>query len=205
MPLAGQKRDLKIVPLKGFTPTYAFRTTIDGASATALGHASGVDAQGKLVAGAVLGASSPKPPRASKRTEAKGNESSFLNYNNVAALRADGWTITSGSIAVPSATDLATPVFVEITNGAVTIRYGWLISKAQLALIGGDAANLGIELVTENNYDTVIFGVNNPKPKRAKKELATGGRITTFVSTAAEDSLPAGWSLGGGKRLQFGL
>lgn len=205
MPLAGTKLELKMVPLKGFTATYAFRTSIDGASATALGHVAGVDAQGKIVAGAVVGANSPKPPRASKKTAGKGSESSFFNFNNLAALRSDGWTITTGSIAVPSVTELAIPVFVELVFGSVTIRYGWLMSKAQLNVLGSDAANLGIETVTDDNFNTVLFGVNSPKPKRAQKTLANGGKVTSYVSTAAEDSLPAGWSMGGGKRLSFGI
>lgn len=208
------------IAVKGMDVRYGFRTILGTAESTVLGHGAAVDANGVLLSGVILGANSPKPPRASKKRASGETDSSFVGSDKIADARTAGWKITSGGITVPRATPLSIPVFVQIDSGsgedAINYNYGWRMPKYQHSLIAGEFATLGIVAVTNANYQNVWFGVNKPKPARAAKDLDNNSSITTFVSSAREGSVgtttgatPAasGWYLVGnrGNRIAFGV
>lgn len=190
---------------------YGFSTDVSEATSTALGHVA-ASTNGVVAPGTVFGANSPKPPRASKKFEStvKGTESSFVATGAIAAAKAAGWKISPGKIRYPSATKFSVPVMVAYKPYAATgtVNYAWSMPKYQHALIDTALAGLGIELITGANYATAVFGINNPRPKRAKLVVTGEGgtnTLTTFVSEAKSDSLPEGWALAGGGSLTFGV
>lgn len=206
------------IAVKNMTIRYGFRTTLTAAKGTVLGHAVGVDANGVLLPGVILGANSPKPPRAAIKRATGELDSSFVSTEAIAGARTAGWKVTAGQITIPRRTPLSIPVFVRVDSGsgdgAPNYNYGWRMPKFQYDLIAGEFGVLGITEVTSANYGSVWFGVNSPKPARATKAIDTNSDISTFVASAKEagigvnaDGDPTGWSLVGGKanRGSFGL
>ncbi|MBD1899264.1 hypothetical protein NDI44_08670 [Trichocoleus sp. DQ-A3] len=215
------ERRLVGVDIKGMPGVrYAFRTDVSTGTSTALGHQEIIGASGGFVPGVVFGANSPKPPTARKffGTAGKGYESSFVDDGSIATARAAGWEIKAGSIAgFRGAAGFVRSVFVPYRPfGATTaINYAWKMPLYQYnKLTTTDKTALGIEDVTNNNYTTVLFGINNPKPNRANKRVSTTDgqviSITTFVAAAKEDTVGdnnSGWKLvgAGGGGIPFGL
>jgi len=205
-----KESSLVSVDLRGFTGVrYGFRTKVDkDSTGTALGHQDALTASGTLSAGVVMGANSPKPPRATRVTADDGYESSFFGNSVLAALKADPeWTLTPGRIRRPAATARSVPVYVE-ARGATsgTYKYAWMMPRAQYVILTALLTNLGISEVTDDDYDEILFGINKPKPLRAQGPAGTGNQKTsTFISAARADSLPAGWSLKGSGASSFGL
>lgn len=207
----GTKR-LVSIPVAGITGLlYGFSTDVSTATSTALGHAD-ASADGVVKPGTVFGANSPKPPRATKQFDSavKGTESSFIASASIAAAKAAGWKISPGKIRFPSTTKFSVPVMVAYKpyGSTGTVNYAWNMPKYQHALIESALEGLGIEVITGQNYNQAVFGINNPRPGRAKLVVTGEGgtnTLTTFVSTAKEDSLPTGWALASGGSLSFGV
>lgn len=202
-------RVLRSVSMKGFQARYGFLTSLPEAEAVVLGQITALSNNGTLLPGVVVGANSPKPPKANRVRATGETDTSFVNYADIAAARAAGWTIRAGKIRIPRTTLRARPVYVESLAGpedaTIRIRYGWNMPLTQYNEVGADRAALGIVDIDETNYGEVLFGINNPKPKRAVRRRAAGGVVTTFVGSAAENALPANWSLVGGGSSRFGL
>lgn len=195
------------IQLKGFTTVrYAFRTKIKEASSTALGHEDALTQQGNLKAGAVIGANSPKPPRATRITTGDGYESSFVSSTKVGEVRkSDEWTVVAGRVRRPKTSKRSKQLFVKVKAGQGSYNYAWVAPMAQFEKFKDQLTNLGIEEVKDSNYATVLYGVNKPKPQKASKE-GTGRTISVFVSDSKLDSLPQGWSTGSGNSSEpFGL
>lgn len=194
---------LVAVDVKGLTIKYGFRTTLGSAASISLGQTTAVDPQGALLSGVILGANSPKPPRASKRRASGETDSSFISYSAIATAKTAGWSVKAGRLTIPRSTKISFPVFAVIdsgttTNGAgetvgINYKYGWRMPKYQYDLINGNFAALGITLVTNDNYSDVWFGVNSPKPKRVGFNVNANSVLSTYASTAKLDSLPEGW------------
>ncbi|MBD1925759.1 hypothetical protein H6F74_05610 [Trichocoleus sp. FACHB-90] len=215
------ERRLVGVGLKGFAGlTYGFRTDVADATSTALGHQVILASGGGYKPGTVFGANSPKPPRARKffGTANKGYEESFVNADSIAAARTAGWDIRAGTIrAFRGASGFSRLVFVPYRPFGATdgINYGWNMPLFQYnKLTATDKGALGIEDVTDANYTTVLYGINNPRPKRANKRISTTDgaviSMTTFVASTKEDTVGdagSGWKLvgGGGGGIPFGL
>ncbi|MEC4804429.1 MAG: hypothetical protein SAJ12_10515 [Jaaginema sp. PMC 1079.18] len=198
-----EERRLVSVALKGFTGVrYGFRTSVKGTTSTALGHVAGLTAAGTLAAGVVLGANSPKPPRATKIDSSEGYESSFFSYDKLADLRGDpSWTLTAGRLRKPRISKRSNMVGVSargVTSGTYT--YAWVMPKAQYVLLGNTGrTNLGIFDIDDSNYTKALFGINRPKPPRVRgtagPDPATAKTITTFIGSGKVDNPPAGWNL----------
>lgn len=210
------KTFIRAVGVKGQTVLYGFRTSLSAAKATELGQKDGATATGALLPNIILGANSPKPPRASKQRLTGETDSSFIDYATIAAARGKGWTVKPGKITIPRTTKVSFPVYVTIDTGTVdpaaptgtpapNYKYGWRMQKAQHDLLADDFAALGITPVGLDNFDGVWFGVNNPKPFRVAQSLGVGSTISTFISTSKIDSIvgtaesPTGWYIVSGK------
>lgn len=207
---------LRAVGVKGQTILYGFRTSLAAAKATKLGQVAAATPTGALLPNIILGANSPKPPRAFKQRITGETDSSFVNFGSIATARTDGWTIKPGRITIPRTTRVSFPVYVTIDTGTVAAdapegtaapnyRYGWRMQKAQHIRLVDEFADLGITPVTLSNFDGVWFGVNNPKPFRVAKPLAEGSTISTYISTSKLDNIvgteaePTGWYIVSGK------
>lgn len=210
------KTFLRAVGVKGQTVLYGFRTTLEDAKATALGQVAAATATGALLPNIILGANSPKPPRAFKKRVTGETDSSFVNYETIDEARGAGWTIKPGSITIPRTTKVSFPVYVTIDTGTVApdapegtaapnYKYGWRMQKAQRTILEPSFGDLGITPVTLENFDGVWFGVNTPKPFRVARALDTGSTISTFISTNKIDTIvgtaaaPTGWYIVSGK------
>jgi hypothetical protein len=171
---------------------YAFRSRVADARRDDLGQVV-IPATLTDVTGYVLGANSPKPPRATKLF-ATGSESSFCDAAKITALKAAGWSIQAAKASRKGvATARSTPFYVTI-NG---IKYAW-----QSANSAQTPANLltvsGIKAVAANDND-LVWGAQFPKPSKIKIALADGSKYGTFCDPTAEGTLPADVELKAGK------
>lgn len=189
---------------------YGFRTSVEDASSTALGHIAALGADGKYIRGVVLGVNSPKPPKAKKffGSATKRHESSFIDPAKINAARAAGWKITPPLIQRMKSTAYSKAVYIDTkiadpavnaqnaeTAPAVIVKYAWRMPKEQYDKIGADRVKLGITDVTSSDLGNLVLGASY-KPFRASKTIVEGSTaitITTFVAHNKIDSLPAGW------------
>lgn len=150
-----------------------------------------------LLQGMILGANSPKPPRASKLSDnvAHGYESSFVSTAKVAEARGKGWKITPGKASRGAfATARSQTAYVTI-NG---VKYAWQMPKLPSASEGQvNLADIGVAIAT-NATDGLVFGASFPKPPRAGKfindaEDAAPDRFTTFYDPSIA-TLPNTWA-----------
>lgn len=93
----------------------------------------------------------------------------------------------------------ARTVAVNIT-GQANILYGFN-TKVDTA----DSATLGhIDIIGANPTKVVLFGVNNIKPKRARRVKSTGETESSFVSSDAETAArTAGWDIATARTLLY--
>ena len=188
---------------------YAFLTNISGTSATVLGLESATTEEGGRVlkAGMTIGVNAPKPHRASKETSGQGSETSYISDSKIPGAIADGWTIKSPKFRSPPRSNSQVLVYVETRVGGTTVPFGWPMPKYQLdAITEAGLAKLGITIIgnTEVPVEKALFGVNAPRPGRAKKKYQElpgsngegSGVVSTFYSdNASETALADKWIL----------
>lgn len=197
------RRDPVTVPL-GTSMLYAFTTNVDLNERVALGHNA---VTGLYSIGSFIGANSPKPRRA-RRLGPTGWNSSFVAEvpATIAALKAAGWQVSrppKRRAIVPSTLASARVTTVYVSIGG--IKYAWNMPRETFVKITQDVlTSLGIQIPTQLETDTLVWGSTIPKPAKAQFIVATGGTgtpidgqdlLTTFVSPTAEQSLPAGWKI----------
>lgn len=166
--------------------------------------------EGFSVAGAILGANSPRPTRASKRNAPPiGYEGSFCADDKIAALRKKGYRISRGKIRVPSLSDLSSSVYVTI-NG---VKYAWQMSLPATAQ-GEEAAIMTALGISYADPDTdagdLVWGADFPKPARAAIQRVDGdGNVAASFSTFCDDAkegddalIEAGWTFTAGIQSQ---
>lgn len=158
------------------------------------------------VAGAILGANSPQPSRASKRNAPPiGYEGSFCAEANIVALRRQGYRISRGKTRVPTLSALSNSVYVTI-NG---VKYAWQMSlpSAEQGSVGEIVQQLGISVADPDaDASDLVWGADFPKPARANIQRVDGnGNITASFSTFCDDAkvgdealVTAGWSFDSG-------
>jgi len=169
---------------------YGFRTVIDAAKGTILGHQA-LEVTTPIT-GLIFKANHPKPKRASK-TFATGTESSFIAPSAIAAAIAAGWNVTKAkSNGRKSKSTFQVPVYVTV-NG---VKYAWGMRKTQKAKLGANFATLGIKEVTGTEQD-LVFGASFPKPPRVQSiaTKGTGANATsissnTFFDPSNDGSIP---------------
>lgn len=183
---------------------YAFETNVDTNERVALGHTA---ITGAYPAGSFIGANSPKPRRA-RRLSATGWNSSFVaeDPTTITALKADGWQVSrlpKRRAIVPATMVSArvTTVFVQIAG----IKYAWNMPRETFTKITAAVlTSLGVEVATQADTNTLVWGAGIPKPARAQFIVTAGGTgtpidgqdiLSTFVTPSIEDSLPAGWKI----------
>ena len=181
---------LVVVTIAGFPNLrYGFNTRVRESTSTTLGHVSITPGGLADVNGIVLGANSPKPPRASKRL-ANGYEGSFADKSKIAELKGDGWRITRGKTRKGSSSARSKTVYITI-NG---INYAW--NRPEAATMP-DLSQTGHEEPDSNT--PLVFGARFPKPPRMKLERDDGD-FATFIKAnqATVDALKeAGWTNAG--------
>lgn len=178
-----------VTPYTGATLKYGFQTNADEGVKSVLGHTA---ITGDYPEGLVIGANTPKPPRAS-RERATGVESSFISAPSIAAARQAGWRIRPGKVR-PGANGRRSKC-VYVTAGS--IKYAWMMPLTLYARItAGDKAALGIQDATPNDLD-LVFGASYPRiPKVNFKAFGQDGTdtLSTFCDPQKLDSLPSGWA-----------
>ncbi|PIG90820.1 hypothetical protein [Gloeocapsopsis sp. IPPAS B-1203] len=148
----------------------------------------------------IIGASFPKPRRASRR-ETQRFTSSFVGVDKIASAKVAGYRI--GKTKARSKLKVAGSGSYFVETVYVTIRgikYGWNIPKVSKAHIGGDAAALGIRNAAASDRDELCFGANFPKPPRANKSATVSNEVQTYSTfyDPSTESLPSGWQPSGG-------
>jgi hypothetical protein len=94
--------------------------------------------------------------------------------------------------------------FVTIGDGS-TIKYGF-----GTPIASSDSTDLGHQDV-QGATGVIIFGIDRPRPARAKKVVNTGGQspVTSFIDGSKLSGMPSGWilisrpkfrTIGGGSR-----
>jgi hypothetical protein len=129
----------------GDAPNYGFLTSADAGTQTALGH---TKITGVYPPKLILGANSPKPPRAKKQSAA-GIESSFCNATIVTQARAAGWKVTPGKVRNGASGQKSKVVYVLQD----TLKFAWRMPRYIYDRLGGDKAALGIIDAQTNDLD----------------------------------------------------
>jgi hypothetical protein len=178
-----------VVPSTGSEIKYGFRSNIDEATATILGH---TIIAGEYPVGLVIGANSPKPPRASRR-QASGYQSSWCSSTAVVAARAAGFTVRAGKRRRARSSSRSATVYVS--DGG--LKLAWNIPRTTYQrIIQNDLTALGIKTAGAGDED-LVFGQSYPKKPRVSF-FASGADGVDIISTYADpsklNSLPNGWS-----------
>lgn len=192
MPRNYEDSRLVYVTIAEFTNLkYTFKTRVKTTTSTDLGHTTVGVAQISTAQGYVIGANSPKPPRASKSTET-GIEGSFVDKDKIASAKAAGYSIQRGKRRTPRKTKFTVVKYVDI-NG---IKYAWNSPTAQ----GAPSLDaLGATDATDN--DQVVFGADFPKPPRVKIGIGDNNSYSSFVDpNKFDDAIAAGWAPAGNGR-----
>lgn len=194
MPLYRKKKAYSVsVPLgtTGSSVDYAFLSSQDMTGLLAdFGITELTDAN-TPISGIALGASHPKPSRATKPVLNTKTKSSFCT---AATATTNGFkpkdpkrryktvhTLTSNSLVVS--------VFVQVGG----IKRAWNMHKTQEALINGDFTELGIDYCDANDAAQYVWGCEAPYPAKVRKVNSSGTDgadvYTTFCSQTKENSL----------------
>lgn len=177
-----------VLPYTGADIAYGFLTNAVAADRTLLGHNLVTGTVAKLV----YGCNKPKPGRASK-----GGTNSFYDISKANTLRAAKWRLTSPKVSRPVSSAKSKAVYVTIDG----VKYGWKQPATTYTATASSRAALGIQDATAAMRD-ITFGVREPKPPRAKREITSGTganqtveNYSTFYDPSNE--LPDGWSSAG--------
>lgn len=166
---------------------YGFWTNVDNFQANILGHTLIPEASYSTPqAGLVIGATFPKPSRASKKFAAPiGIISTYCSDSQISALKAVKWNVarpkkpSPAIIGSTSSQKFVKSVYVTLQE----VKYGWHMPLATAAGIGStQLTNIGIKDVAENDKDEVVFGANIPRPPRAKAIVTVAGQSGTGSS-----------------------
>ena len=175
---------------------YAFKTTINESESTALGHTA---LSGSApIAGIILRANAPKPPKATKRLASGATSTSFIDDGAYLTAAAAGWKILSSKISGGRRrkTRRTTVVYVTV-NG---VKYGWNIRDTLLAKLTSSLTALGVKVATPS--DAIVFGASFPKPPTVTvfKEIeGVTVSTTTFYDPSNEAALSANYETKAGR------
>lgn len=176
---------------------YVFRTTIESAKSTTLGHTA-VTAE-TAVAGLIFEANYPKPARASKAF-ASGSTQSFVAPASIAAARTAGWSVSrTKSNGKKNNSRFTVVVYVTVNS----VKYAWAIPKKSWAKLKNSAKALGIKEAQASDND-LVFGATFPKPPKATVTTTSADGVTkntSFVDPSNLGSLPTGTNVSGGRYL----
>jgi hypothetical protein len=180
-----------VTPFNGSTVNYGFRTNVDAAAQSALGHQPLSAAVGPVV----FGANRPKPARLTRET-ATGSEGSYVDWQSYDAALAAGWKRSKGALygPAPYESTRAIRVVAEVATG---LAVAWDMRKSQYTRISGDLAALGVEVLTTTNGKNAVVGGNSfegatifgAKTRDGNDTLTVG-----YVGRTQVDNLPAGWT-----------
>jgi len=142
-------------------------------------------------AGVFFGANAPKPARATY-TSATGSESSFCSNDKIATLKkTQGWSVSvKSTIRGVKTAGKSRTVYVDMPGGW---RYAWNITAAEADL----ADDLGFVLAGGDDASSLIWGVQDPKPPRARRVTASGSQSTFVAPSQAklDAAATAGWTI----------
>lgn len=186
MPRNYEESRLVYVTIEGYpTLLYTFKTRVRSATSTDLGHTGVQIGNISSAQGYVVGAQSPKPPRASRRTET-GIEGSFVDKDSVTTAKQNGYQLSKGRVRRGANTAFTRVKYINI-NG---IKYAW--NSPTSSQEPGDVASAGVRDATPD--DVLVFGADFPKPPRLKKEVANGSYYSTFADPNDLDTaIENGW------------
>ena len=186
--------------------TYGFSTNIKQSDATELGHVTLnlASPPNRLI----IGASSPKPMRASKRQGTGASAyycSSFCDVTKRLTLKNAGWQVTRSkrnSRIINAESALVQTVFVTVRG----IKYAWHRNKVTVTnATAAKMASLGHMVPTAADASELVFGAEFPKPPKAAMIIpgasADDGpkRITAFYDPSG--TLANGWTPAGNGKL----
>jgi hypothetical protein len=176
---------------------------ISTSDVTALGHKTEASVSADTTRIRIIGASAPKPPRATKKLSnaAAGTQqsaSTFCGYSSIATAQVAGWKITktrrSVSLRAASALRGSLTAIAELSDGS---HYCFPMNKADFDSYG---ASLGLKtavtITTATELGKLVAGSSIPRPGKASIELATGSSFSSFYSSdKRSDAASAGFSI----------
>lgn len=188
----GKTRLVSVQPTLGFTKLkYGFRTNVEAAASTALGHALVTVTDNNFPVGFCLGANSPRPARATKKSAA-GMRTSYCDATKRAEATAAGWKVGPALVRQAAPTRFTRTVYVTFQEN----KFGWRLPLQVLAKVGtDDLAALGINVATGTEKD-IIYGTSYPYLPIATKENDDGTtHRLRFDPDKTATALTAGWAV----------
>lgn len=170
------------VEIQGFDFKYGFLTRTKESTRTDLGH---TRVNGTSVNKLAIGVNTPKPPRASKRTET-GIESSFIDKSKIQEAKGKGYQVGKGRFRPARDTKFTVVRYITI-NG---VKYAWNSPRTdrEPAELGTTGVRLG------EGESGLVFGADFPKPPRGSIEIEGGSRYSTFIDPdELQRAIDAGW------------
>jgi len=178
---------------------YCFWTNIPTTDRTELGHTAVANPTLPAV-GSVLGATFPKPKRASKRNNGLLRfTSSFISKDKIDAARIAGWRVSKSARLPKLHTEALTPnAFVRTVYVSIRgIKYAYDTPKVTLDNVKGAGKGIdkiGLKEADASDADELCFGANAPKPPKAAFTFALGGKPATVQTFFDPDkALVAPW------------
>jgi hypothetical protein len=176
---------------------------ISASDITALGHKDETAVASDTTRIRIIGASAPKPPRATKKLSnaAAGTQqsaSTFCGYTSIATAQAAGWKITktrrSVSLRAASALRGSLTAVAVLSDGS---HYCFPMNKADYDTY---ATSLGLKdsstLTAATEVGKLVSGSSIPRPGKASIELGTGSRFSSFYSSnSRSDAASAGFDI----------
>ena len=186
MPIRRGETNLVTVKVQGYTNLrYGFRSKLNSSERTKLGQQIINNAINDL-RGLVISPQSPKPARASGKLENR-TLSGFCDFEKIAELRGEGFTITQPRISEPRGPN-SRLLYVEI-NG---VKYAWSRTNELGSEVLTDL--LGVKVADENETGLII-SPNFPVPPRVSIPHPDGGRASYFVDPRKlDEAIAAGWT-----------
>lgn len=187
MPRDRGERVKVYVETRGFK--YGFSTNPQGHTThkTLMGQTTYVGA-----AGVVFGCNSPKPARAV--FDGANPFSSFCSDNKISTLRkTENYSVVSkGNVRGVKTSGKTRTVYIDMPGGW---KYAWNITAAEVSL----AEDLGFVVATGAIANSLLWGVDSPKPPRARKKEATGSS-SSFIKpqkSVMDAAVAAGYTVSG--------
>lgn len=187
------------MPLGAGVLNYGFRSRLRDSLRDNFGQT--VITDGVSIQNLVIGANSPKPARASKKT-VNGYDGSYCSSANIAALRADRYSITR---AKPS----------RIQGGNHSDTYFATVNGLKIAFLsnaldtGGNGAEAGfpgqygVSLATSADAGELVYGTDFPSLPSYAFELATGSEFSSKTDPSKVDELANSGGLWSEKKAGF--
>ncbi|ACA99859.1 MULTISPECIES: hypothetical protein [Cyanophyceae] len=173
------------MPLGGGELKYGFRSRLRDSLRDNFGQT--VIANGVSIQNLVIGANSPKPARASRRTET-GYEGSYCSTNRIAALRADRYSITRAKPSKIQGGNHSDTYFATVNGIKVAFLSNALDSGGRGAA-AGFPSQYGVRLATSADTGELVYGAEFPRLPSYSYDLEDGSVFSSKTDPSQANEL----------------